>query len=130
MPDDRTVLLDLNNQTFWAEERRDIGSLTWREFLQRTLAPTFLIRRSRPDLPDQNRAEMLEWIEQHPPVARTIRNDDVAIWCDNVLGVVVSSIEMHPDGVPHRYRNIKVFDRRSETWQCVYWQVTEAPVAH
>ena len=122
-------LRELNRQTFLAEEQRRIGDTGWRQFLERSLAVHFLIRRSRADVPNQNREQMLDWIEQHPTVERTIKEDEVAVWCSDALGVAISPVELFRDGAVHRYQNVKVFTKGpGDSWKCVYWQVTEAPL--
>ena len=35
---------------------------------------------------------------------------------------------MKVDGEWRSYQNIKVFRHQGKDWQCVYWQVTEAPL--
>ncbi|MGH9837109.1 MAG: hypothetical protein ACREBD_20550 [Blastocatellia bacterium] len=45
------------------------------------------------------------------------------------LGVVTCLVTMKgADGEWHTYQNIKVIRKQGEVWQCVYWQVTEAPL--
>jgi hypothetical protein len=127
--DECAELRQLNRQTFLAEERRRIGDMSWREFLERSLGEDFLIRRARADLGNQNREQMLDWIEEHPSVERTVKEDEVVAWCSDTLGVVISPLEMLRDGAVHRYQNVKVFTRSPRAaWQCVYWQVTEMPL--
>ena len=122
-------LRELNRNTFLAEERRNIGENSWREFLEQRLAEDFMIRRARADLPNQNRQQMLGWIEQASVVERTIRDDEAVAWCTDNLGVVACPVEMVRDGAVHRYQNVKVFRKHpSRSWQCVYWQVTESPM--
>jgi hypothetical protein len=122
-------LRELNRNTFLAEERRNIGEKSWREFLGQSLAEDFTIRRARADLPNQNRQQMLGWVEQASTVERTIRDDETVAWCADNLGVVACPVEMVRDGRVHRYQNVKVFRKHpGASWQCVYWQVTESPM--
>ena len=123
-------LRELNRLTFLAEERRSVGEKNWRQFLVECLDEDFVIRRARADLPNQNREQMLDWIEKSSIIGRTIKDAETVVWCGDQFGVVRCPIEMLKDGALHRYVNVKVFRRNSGTaWQCVYWQVTESPLA-
>ena len=127
---DRAELMQLNQQTFAAEERRDVEGMGWREFLEGVLDPRFTIRRSRADVPNQSRDEMIEWIAKSTVAARTIREEDAVVWRSDTLGVVTCPVEMQREGALHRYQNVKVFAKKpGESWRCVYWQVSESPVA-
>jgi hypothetical protein len=124
------ALKELNRQTFKAEEKESIGGERWDDFLKRVLASEFAIRRSDPTVPNQNREDMIRWINEKPVVKRKIIEDELRAWCNDTLGVVACPIEMVRDGVLHRYQNIKVFRREPRgDWQCVCWQVTGAPVS-
>jgi hypothetical protein len=119
-------LKKLNKETFDAEAKKNIGTDSWREFLNKVLADDFIIRRSNPAVPNQAKAEMLIRIEEHTAVEREI--GEAVVWCDRELGVVVCPVMMLRDGKPHQYQNIKVCKKRPQgEWQVVYWQVTEAP---
>ena len=122
-------LREVNRLTFLAEERREIGGRSWRDYLERYLAEDFVIRRARADLPGQDRQQMLDWIEQASPVERSVSDDETVTWSDGGLGVVACPVELVRDGARHRYQNVKVFRKHPQGhWQCVYWQVTESPV--
>jgi hypothetical protein len=124
------ALKELNLQTFQAEEGESVGSERWDEFLRRVLADGFAIRRSDPKVSNQNREAMIRWINEKPVVKRKLIVDELQAWCTDTLGVVVCPIEQVRDGVVRKYQNIKVFRREPPgDWQCVCWQVTEAPVS-
>ncbi len=120
-------LRNLNQDTFDAEAKKKIGNDDWDQFLRKVLADEFAIRRSNPTIPNQSREEMIDWIAKHPVAKRNL--DDVVAWCNETLGVVTCSITMNDsEGKLHRYQNIKVFKKQLPgNWQCLYWQVTEAP---
>ncbi len=127
MSDNCTELRKLNQDTFDAEDQKKIGDDDWEEFLRNVLGAEFTIRRSGLTVPDQNLEQMIEWIKEHPVAKRNLL--DVVSWCDETLGVVTCPVTMmRDDNKLHRYQNIKVFKKQPRgQWQCVYWQVTEAP---
>jgi hypothetical protein len=128
--DTRAELRKLNRLTFIAEERREVEGRGWREFLERCLAEDFVIRRARADLPNQNRQQMLDWIEQASPVERSVKEDEAVAWTSGELGAVACPVELVRDGGRHRYQNVKIFRKSPQGhWECVYWQVTEAPMS-
>jgi hypothetical protein len=129
MSDNCADLRKLNQDTFDAEAKKKIGNDDWDMFLRRVSADEFTIRRSNPTVPNQNREEMIDWIEKHPVADRHLLNDEVVSWCNEALGVVTCPVTMNDsEGKLRRYQNIKVFKKQSQgNWQCLYWQVTEAP---
>lgn len=117
-------LLQLNQETFDAEDKKPIRGQSWDQFLRATLADKdeFTIRRATPTISCQNREAMIAWTDN----ARTV--SDVKVRCCETLGVVTCRVTLRGgDGKPHHYQNIKVFERKDEGWHCVYWQVTETP---
>ncbi len=121
---------ELNRRTFKAEEKESVGADSWDAFLERVLADEFAIRRSDPKVANQDRAQMIRWINEKPVIPRKLIEDELRAWCTDTLGVVTCPIEQVRDGVLHRYQNVKVFRREPPgDWQCVCWQVTEAPVS-
>lgn len=130
MHDDCDVLKRLNQDTFDAEAKKAIGNDRWDEFLRNVLADEFIIRRSNPAIPDQTREQMIDWIGQRPVAERALLVSEVAGWCNETLGAVTCPVTMHDNaGKFRRYQNIKIFKRQPQGhWQCLYWQVTEAPV--
>jgi mannose-6-phosphate isomerase-like protein (cupin superfamily) len=130
MSDDRMELKKLNQETFAAEARENIGDVRWDEFLRKVLADDnedkFRLRRSRPDTPNEDREEMIENIRKAEPRERNVFHNEVQVWCNETLGVVTCPVAMDINGQLRRYENIKVFKKKDGRWQCVYWQVTEA----
>jgi hypothetical protein len=131
MDDNCTELRRLNQDTFDAEAKNKIGDAEWDKYLRKVLADDFAIRRSNPTVSNQNRQEMIAWIEDRPVVERKLLQEEVVAWCDETLGVVTCPVTLNDsEGKLHRYQNIKVFRRPLQgDWQCIYWQVTEAPAA-
>jgi hypothetical protein len=130
MSDAREQLLELNRNTFRAEEQQPIGEQTWKEFLTSALADEFVIRRAKIERPNQNKAQMIRWIEDHPPGAtprpRTLDEEGIRVFCSDTQGVVITLLTMPAPA--ERYQNIKVFQKGTDgNWQCVYWQVTQMP---
>jgi hypothetical protein len=124
----REILEKLNQETFDAEIKAEIGDKDWEVFLRETLADEFKIRRARKDVADQSKEQMIKWIKDGS-VGDRREPWDVQVWCDQSLGVVTCLVTMKgADGEWHTYQNIKVFRKQGEVWQCVYWQVTEAPL--
>lgn len=128
MANDCHELKELNQATFDAEEMKKIGDDSWDDFLRKVLAGDFIIRRSNPAVPNQNREEMIAWIESHPPATRNLLTTEILAWWNETLGVVIGPVIMNDhEGKLRRYQNIKVFQKRQTHWKCIYWQVTEAP---
>lgn len=127
MSNDCTDLKKLNQDTFDAEAKKKIGDDDWKTFLMKVLADEFTIRRANGAVPNQTREEMIKWIEERPPAERNV--DEVVAWCNETLGVVTCTVTMNDsEGKLRRYQNIKVFKKQLQAdWQCLYWQVTEAP---
>ena len=128
--DDNCVedLRKLNQEMFDAEGKDKIGEDSWDEFLKKVLSEKFIIRRSNPILPNQSKEEMLAWIAEHPIIKRNLLEEETVVWCEEALGVVVCSVTMIRDEVLHKYQNIKVLNKPLHgNWQCIYWQVSEAP---
>lgn len=127
MSNDCTDLRKLNQDTFDAEDKKKIGDDDWDKFLSKVLADEFIIRRSKPEIPNQTREEMIAVIDKRSPAKRNV--SEVVAWCNETLGVVTCSVTMDVEGKPRRYQNIKVFKKQLQgNWQCLYWQVTEAPI--
>jgi hypothetical protein len=127
-----TELERLNRDTFRAEAKEQIGQKQWDQFLRSVLADDFAIRRSDKTIPNQDRETMIAWIAERPVAERRLLEDEVVSWCDDgTLGVVTCPVTMVREGTVHRYQNVKVFRKEAQQqqghWQCVYWQVTEAP---
>ena len=132
-------LKKLNQLTFDAESRptEGINSQNWKTFLQETLAANFSIRRANGAV--QNKAEMLEFIEDSPSDKREVEEGSVTFPVqpgDEAFGVVTSVITLTSNKGKEnnpRYRNVKVFSRRitptgaTGPWRCVFWQVAELP---
>lgn len=115
-------LLQLNQETFDAEDKKPIRGQSWDQFLRATLADKFTIRRATATIPFQDREAMIAWADN----ARIV--SDVRVRCCETLGVVTCRVTLRGgDGKPHHYQNIKVFEREAGPWRCVYWQVTETP---
>ena len=115
-------LLQLNQETFDAEDKKPIRGQSWDQFLRATLADKFTLRRANAAVPFQDREEMIAWAD-NPRIVSNVR-----VRCCETLGVVTCRVTLRGgDGKPHHYQNIKVFERKDEGWQCVYWQVTETP---
>jgi hypothetical protein len=109
----------LDEQTFAAEARQDVGGRRWDQFLRDTLADGFTLRRSLPEVPLEGKEAMIERIAQSPARARSRLG--TRTWSDERIGVVVSTVLFEGD----RFVNVKVFELRpAEGLQCVYWQVT------
>ena len=120
----REVLELLNRQTFDAEAQTLIGGEHWREFLQRSLAANFSIRRANGAT--QNKAEMIEFVEGNDPVERVIIEDYPVEVIESIggsaLAAVISVIRLADQ--TDNFRNTKIFAwQPSGSWLCVYWQV-------
>jgi hypothetical protein len=120
-------ITQLNERTFEAEEREPADA--WQAFLSRVLADDFVLRRSRPEVSNETKEQMIERIEA--PDYRIVNRKvyDVRVWTSESLGVVSSVVEL-PDksGEIQTYQNVKVFrSSRAGEWLCVYWQVSGMP---
>jgi len=127
--EDCGVLRKLDAELFRAENGDDIDGIDWETYLRRTLADSFIIRRSDPRTPDQTREEMIRWIRERRVVRVPPQESEVVCWCEGSLGVVLSPVKVVNTSGGRLFRNVKVFRRSSDgLWVCLYWQVTEAPL--
>jgi hypothetical protein len=121
----------LNEDTFKAEAKHEVGGMAWDRYLQLVLTDDFRLRRSRADVPDETRAAMIDRIARASrPVDREIVPGSVEVWHAAGLGVIVSVVIV-PDeaGNPQAYQNIKVCTATADAgWRCTYWQVTARPL--
>ena len=87
------------------------------------------ITRARGD--EQSREHLLDEIAdpRSPTLRRTLIDTSVWTRSGGNLGVVRTLIETfdasNPAAAPNRFRNIHVFERLGQDWQCVGWQVTK-----
>jgi quercetin dioxygenase-like cupin family protein len=120
---------ELNRQTFDAEAREPSDG--WKQFLEQVLADDFVLRRSRADLPNESKPQMLERIASadYRVVRREILPKSVKVWVSDAVGVVVSTVRLHDASVNlEAYQNVKVFQPGpGSLWRCHYWQVSAMP---
>ena len=128
--DDRSELKLLNEEAFRAEARQPIAGKTWREYLDELLDETFVLRRSRADRENEDKAAMLRAIDQvERPPERTLLRDSVRVWSSDTLGVVSSTVTLPADGETKAFANVQVFTRsEGGGWRCVHWQVSPCPL--
>jgi hypothetical protein len=127
---DESELKRLNEETFRAEAKQPIRGTTWREYLTELLDETFVLRRSRSDRENEDKAAMLHAIDQtEDPPERTLLPDTVRVWISETVGVVASTVTLPVEGETKAFANVKVFTRPAAgTWRCVYWQVSPRPM--
>ncbi|WP_326728856.1 hypothetical protein [Streptomyces phaeochromogenes] len=113
---DEDEILKLNRRTFELEAKPD----NWEAELRHILTDDFVIRRSNPRVPTQDREAIIGFIAAQEPAERYISSE--LAWTGGDSGVVVCTITLRtiPDAIFH---NVKVFVR-AEGWKCRYWQVT------
>jgi hypothetical protein len=123
-------LEDLNANTFRAESKEPIGEKSWRAYLEHVLADDFVLRRSAAEKPDEDRASLLDSIENtKSPPKRSIIPGSVRVWSSQEVGVVASTVTMPLQGETKAFENVKVFTREPpDRWRCVYWQVSAKPL--
>jgi hypothetical protein len=128
--DDEFELRRLNEETFRAEAKQSIGGKTWREYLDGLLDESFVLRRSRADRDNEDKAAMLRAVDQDQhPAERSVLPDTVRVWASETLGVVVSTVTLPVEGETKAFANVKVFARAADgTWRCIYWQVSPTPL--
>ena len=123
-------LAGLNEETFRAEAKKSIGAKTWREYFEEVLDEAFVLRRSRDDREDEDKAAMLRAVDQvERPPERSVLPDTVRVWESETLGVVASTVTLPVEGETKAFANVKVFTRpQGGAWRCVYWQVSPKPL--
>jgi hypothetical protein len=124
MSETSEVLELLNRQTFDAEAQTLISGEHWREFLQRSLAANFSIRRANGAA--QNKAEMIEFIAGSIPAKRAMSKGYPVEVIESIgsSGLAAVTCVIHLAGQTDNFRNTKIFARQpSDSWLCVYWQV-------
>jgi hypothetical protein len=123
------ALRSLNQRTFDAEAHEPEDG--WRDCLEEVLAEGFVLRRSKPELPNQTKREMIDRIAgpDYKATRRQLVPDSVTVWTSGALGVVASVVTLPDDsGGVLAFQNVKVFTSPSPgTWTCVYWQVSPMP---
>ena len=122
-----------NDETFQAEAKHEVGGMTWDAYLRKMLTKDFVLRRSRTDVRDETREEMITRIrETNHPVERMVLPESVQVWASDTLGVVkcIVTIPRETGGID-AFQNVKVFKARaSGDWNCVYWQVSARPIGN
>lgn len=120
----REVLIALVRQLVQAENEEN------RVLAEEVLAPDFIAITRRTGK-EQGREDLLGAIAAPPPPNPLREFDEEGAWtqASGDLGVVRSLITTknpnNPNEVLGRFRNLHVFEQRSQRWQCVLWQVTE-----
>jgi aryl-alcohol dehydrogenase-like predicted oxidoreductase len=102
----------LNEGTFRAEARLAVGGQAWSDYLDDVLDETFVLRRSRADREDEDKAAMLAAVAAaESPPERTLVPGSVRAWSDGSLGVVASVVTLPVEGETKAFANVKVFAR-------------------
>jgi hypothetical protein len=127
--DERAELESLNEDTFRAEAQLPVGARTWEEYLEDVLDETFVLRRSRADRPDEDKAAMIAAVAStESPWERTLVPDSVRVWSSGALGVVASTVTLPVEDEIKGFANVKVFVRGEDgRWRCVLWHVSPRP---
>ena len=123
-------LARLNEETFRAEAKEPIGAKTWREYLEEVLDEAFVLRRSKADREDEDKAAMLRAVDRvERPSERSVMPNTVRVWESDTLGVVASTVTLPVEGETQAFANVNVFMRsHGGAWRCVYWQVSPKPL--
>ena len=121
LPED---LKQLNEETFYAENKEKIREEDWETFFRRVLSPDFIISRANRMM--QTKEGMIEQIRIDERVREGPTHVEGGIEGD--YGVVTSKVTVKGDA-KNIYHNLKAFQRGpTGAWQCVYWRVVGHPV--